>query len=141
MPGPQIDSTFKSLRAAAILTNSYVGAFIPSTASSKPREYNQLVIYIDFTVGSLTTASIKVEFAPYMGATTQIYQESDETSSVTSNVDTKAVNTVVHQFSLTGKYRLLIPIADEMIKISAIGTGTVTSSSMAIDYGLIKNFA
>lgn len=140
MPG-QIDSTFKNLRAAAILTTSYVGAFVPSTGNSKPREYNQLVLYVDFTIGSLTTATIKVEFAPYLGATTQIYQESDETSSVTANVDTKAVNTVLHQFSVTGKYRLLIPIADEMIKVSAVGTGTVTSSSMQIDYGLIKNFA
>jgi len=37
-----------------------------------------------------------------------------------------------HKMSATGTYRIALPTKDRYIKISAIGTGTVTNSSMAI---------
>ncbi len=138
-----IDSTFLNIRAAAILTNSYVASTIiggNTNVRPTPRDYNQLALYCAFTIGSLTSCSIKVEFAPYPAAATY-YQEADETSSVSANVDTRAVNLVLHQLSITGNYRFQIPIMDEVIKVSAIGTGTVTSSSLQIDAGLIKNYS
>ncbi len=139
---PQIDSVFKNIRASLILTNSYVAATLLGGSGGRPnpREYNQMVLDIDFTLGSLTDALIKIEFAPYVAAAA-FYQECDEVSSVSAGVDTKSVNTVVHKLTATGKYRLLIPICDEVIKVSVLGEGTVTSSLMAIEAGLLKNYA
>lgn len=137
----QIDSTFKNLRPAAIVTTSYVGNIILPAGPTKPREFNQLALYLALNLGSLTTFELKIEFSPYNGTSPTFYWECDETSAVASNLDTKAVNTVIHQFTLTGNYRLLIPITDEQIKVSIKGTGTVAGSSAQIDYGLIKNFA
>lgn len=138
----QVDSTRVVVRAAAILTTSYVAGIILGAARPWPREYNQLELFVDFTLGSLTTAELKIEFSPYQGSSPTFYQETDETAAVSANVDTKAVNTVIHQFTLSGKYRLLIPIGgDEQIKISVKGTGTVTSSSMALDAILAKIYS
>lgn len=128
------------VRAAAILTTSYVAGTILGAARPLTREYNQLAVYVDITLGSLTTVELKIEFAPYQGG--NFYQETDEASAVSSNLDTKAVNAVVHQFTVGGKYKLLIPITgDEQIKISSKGTGTVTASSMQVDAALVKNYS
>lgn len=120
-----------AVRAAAILTNSYVAGTVigPQSAigvgDADVHNQNQLIIYIDFTLGSLTDGRIKVEFA-HDGS--DYYQESS--SSISSGTDT--VSVVEHKFTATGKYRLAIPIKDAWIKISSIGTGTVTNSSMKV---------
>lgn len=132
---PQIDYKSVSIRAAAILTGSYVAG----TTLTKVREYNQLILYVDFTLGSLTTAELKIQFAPLVSS--DLYQETDETSSVAANVDTKAVNSVIHQFSVTGKYRLQVPVTDDIVIVSVKGTGTVTSSSMAVSGVLAKTYS
>lgn len=138
---PQIDLISKPLRAAAILTTAYVGALVSSVLSLPQRvqDYNQLIVYVDFTLGSLTTAELKVEFNPAGSA--DLYQETDETSSVAANVNTHAVNQVIHQMTITGKYRFAFPIAEGDVKISIKGTGTVTSSSAKITVVLAKTFA
>lgn len=138
---PQIDSTYKNIRTSAVLTTGYVAATVlGGTVRPFAREYNQLVLFVDVTMGSLTTVELKVDFAPYV-AGASFYQETDETSSVAANVDTRAVNTVVHQFTVGGKYRLVVPLLDELVKVSVKGTGTVTSSSVAIDALLVKNYS
>lgn len=131
---PVIDFQRVVIRPAAIVTTGYVAG----TLLTKVNEYNQLKLFIDLTLGSLTTFELKIEFAD---DAVDFYQETDETSSVTSNLDTKAVNTVIHQFTLTGKYRLLIPVMDANVKVSIKGTGTVTSSSAKITGALIKNYS
>src|SRR3990167_2629180 len=110
-----------ALRDSAVLTNSYVAATVlgPKGVSvqADPVMNNQLLLYIDFTLGSLTTASVKVEFSDD-GVT-----YSQETgSSLVSGVSTETLES--HLLSATGKYRLAIPIADRYIKVSAVGTGT-----------------
>ncbi len=138
---PQIDSIFKNIRASLVLTNAYVAATVlGGTSRPYPREYNQLVLFLDLTLGLLTSIDVKVEFAPYVSAASY-YQETDEVSSVASNVDTRAVNQVVHRFSATGKYRLVIPLLDEVAKVSIIGNGTVTNSLAAIEAGLVRNYS
>jgi len=47
----------KSVRSAAILTTSYVAG----TVIKDVEKFNQLIIYIDFTKGSLTSLELKVE--------------------------------------------------------------------------------
>lgn len=126
------DYNFINVRAAAILTNSFVAGTVigPQTAISQPIQdvhtNNQLIVYVDFTIGSLTDGQIKVEFS-HDGVT--YYQESS--SSVSAGVDT--VSLLAHKFTASGKYRIAVPIKDAWIRISAIGTGTVTSSSMTIN--------
>lgn len=138
-----IDIIARVLRPAAILTTSYVGVLVSSVLDAGgPRmtDFNQLVLYIDYTKGSATTAELIIEFQPADNPA-DLYQETDETISVASNVDTLAVNTKVHQFTVTGKYRIAIPIADGDVKVSVKGTGTMTSSSMKVTAGLGKTFA
>jgi hypothetical protein len=117
----------KAVRAAAILTNAYVAGTVITDAQS----YNQLIVECDFTIGSLTDTQIKVEFS---WDSTNYFQETF--SAVTAGVSTESLG--VHKLAATGKYTIAVPIVARNIKISAIGTGTVTSSSLAITAVLAK---
>lgn len=128
---------FFNIRSAAILTNSYVAGTILSIkntsgyVSADPYQYNQLVIYLDFTIGSLTDAQIKVE---YSHDDSTYYQETF--SAISGGTSTETLG--VHKLTATGKYTIAIPVSANNIKISAIGTGTVTSSSLKIDAVLAR---
>jgi len=124
----------RNIRASAVLTNSYVagttlgaeaGTTI-ETRTTKPNEYNQLVLFVDFTIGSLTDLLLKVEFSP---DGTNFYQEAVGSISGSTETDTA----LEHKFTATGKYRLAVPCTDRYIKVSVKGTGTVTNSLCAID--------
>ncbi len=120
---------FVNVRSAAILTTSYVagtvigpdyeGAVIPSEA-------NQLIVYTSFTIGSLTSGELKVEFS---NDGTTYYQQTF--TSVSGGTSTASLGN--YTWTATGNYRFEIPIKDNYIKISVKGTGTVTSSSMTVD--------
>ena len=113
------------VRSAAILTTSYVaGTVIGDTKYVTTA--NQLQVYINFTLGSLTDCQVKIEFS---SDGTNYYQETFD--SISSGTNTHSLG--VHKFTATGAYRLSVPIRDRYIKISAIGTGVVTSSSLQID--------
>lgn len=124
-----------TIRSAAALTTSYVAATTlgkETGLATKVNEYNQLILYVDFTIGSLTSAEIKVEFSP---DNTSFYQESHEKiDSGTSNI-----YTLTYKLTATGAYRIPIQCNDRYIKVSAKGTGTVTSSSMTIKAALGVN--
>jgi hypothetical protein len=109
------------LRDAAILTNAYVAA----TVVEKCNEYDQLCLYVDFTVGSLTNILVKVEFSI---DNTNYFQESF--SSISTTTDTLSLG--VHKITATGKYIINVPVQGTYAKVSVIGEGTVTSSSCAI---------
>lgn len=111
-----------TVRASAILTTSYVAGTVIDTEGIR----NQLIVYADFTIGSLTDAQLKVEFSRD-GVT--YYQETF--SSISSGTDTLSLG--VHKMTATGKYRIALDVMDRYVKISAIGTGTTTSSLLAID--------
>ena len=113
---------FKSVRSAAVLTGSYVAGTTIVTRNA----YNQAVIYLNFTIGSLTSLELKVEFS---NDNSTFYQET--ASSVSGGTSTDTI--LEHTYSATGKYRIPISIKDRYIKISVKGTGTVTSSSAAVD--------
>ncbi len=114
------------IRSALILTNSYVAGTVLGPTNGNPSAYNQLVVYWDFTIGSLTSGELKIEFS-HDG--TNYYQETFSAVAAGTSTDTSGVHTV----TTTGKRRLSIPIKDNYIKISVIGTGTVTSSSCKVD--------
>lgn len=110
----------KDVRAAAILTTSYVAGTVVEA-----NQQNQLIVLLDFTKGSLTTAELKIEFSDN---NSDYYQET--AGSVTAGTENDTL--VEHQFSATGKYRIPLDIKDRYIKISVKGTGTVTSSSARV---------
>lgn len=114
------DYKLETIRSAAILTGSYVAGTVIDT-----HLMNQLILYVDFTKGSLTTAELKIEFSP---DGTNYYQET--VSAISSGVSTDDV--LVHQYDGDGAYRIPLEINDRYVKVSVKGTGTVTSSSMAV---------
>jgi hypothetical protein len=116
-----LDYKYEVVRSAAILTNNYVAGTVLSNLDDK----NQLIVLIDFTKGSLTSASVKVEFSP---DGTNYYQETG--SSVAAGTSTESL--LEHTMSATGAYRLAIQLKDRFVKISAKGTGTVDDSSLTI---------
>jgi len=117
-----LDYRLRPVRTAAILTTSYV----TGTVLDQEHFNNQLVLLVNFTLGSLTTAEIRVEGSP---DNTNFYQETFQSIATGTATETRGE----HQISTTGLYRILIPIKDRYIRVSAKGTGTVTGSSMTID--------
>lgn len=118
-----MDYQVHTVRAAAILTGSYVAGTV---IENKGRS-NTLDILAAFTIGSLTDAQIKVE---YSTDGTTYYQEAG--SAYSAGVSTEALE--AHKIAATGNYQFRIAIPNvPYIKISSIGTGTATSSSLAIN--------
>jgi hypothetical protein len=111
----------KTVRASAVLTGSYVAG----TVITDVENCNQLVLFIDFTIGSLTDLLIKIEFSDDGN---NYYQE--VFSAISAGVSTDSAGE--HKYTATGKYYLPIPIKTSSIKVSAKGTGTVTNSLLAI---------
>lgn len=109
-----------AVRASAVLTNGYVAGTILDVS-----EANQVSIFIDFTIGSLTSASVKIETSP---DGTNYFQETFD--AISAGVNTESAGT--HLLGATGTYVLNIPVMAKTMKISAIGTGTVTNSLMAV---------
>ena len=125
-----MNSLYNSLnvRSAAILTNSYVaGNVIGSDVGKREivRGNNQLVLLVDFTKGSLTSAEIKIE---YSDDGTNWYQEAF--GNLSGSTDTVVVGE--HSIAATGAYAIPVSVKSSLIRVSAKGTGTVTSSSMTI---------
>lgn len=120
------DYAIQAVRASAVLTGSYVAGTVISYANLNPALRNQLVLLVSFTIGSLTTAEIKVEYS-HDGTT--YFQETFESISGT----TSTLSLGVYQIGATGNYVIAIPIKASYIKISSKGTGTVTNSLLAID--------
>lgn len=121
--------TLYNVRSAAILTSSYVaGTVIGPTSEGglTPSQGNQLIVYVSFTIGSLTSGELKVEFSND-GST--YYQQTF--TSVSGGTSTATIGN--YTWTATGNYRFEIPIKDAYIKISVKGTGSVTSSSMTVD--------
>lgn len=139
------DYRYIPIRDAAILTTSYVvGRIIgqvPSDLASNPPDVaylsgpvglrNQLILYVDFTKGSLTTAELIVEFNNDPTDANGWYQETEDDIAASTGIITE--RNVVRQFAASGKYRIPIKINDQFIRISIKGTGTVTSSSAKIN--------
>lgn len=131
------------IRAAAILTNSYVPAtIIGATQASaltpaitwKVADCNFLGLEVAFTIGSLTSVNLKIEFSDDNGTTW--YQLTNATTTTTVITPTAA------NFNIAATGNLYLNInalffngggfKTDQIRVSAQGVGTVTSSSLAI---------
>ena len=109
------------VRSAAILTNSYVaGTVLPDLHLQ-----NQVMLLIDITFASLTSAELKIEFSPN---NTDWYQEIVQVVSGGTSTD----SVLEHTFEAGGSLRLPVPVKDRFMRVSVKGTGTLTASSMAV---------
>ena len=107
----------KTIRAAAPLTTGYVVGDVIANAGGM----DQLVLGVAFTKGSLTSATIKIEFN--LGGSTW-YPETTDSASPTTFTRTYTAD-------FTGV--IAIPIMFSSVRVSVIGVGTTTGSSMAIE--------
>jgi hypothetical protein len=119
-----------TVRDAAILTTSYVAGTVIGLDSEDSIHQlhvkNQLVLKVDFTIGSLTSVEIKIE---YSHDNSDYYQF---TYVGAPSTGASAATPFVLQLTATGKCEIPIPIKSRYIKVSAKGTGTVTNSSLKI---------
>lgn len=121
----QQDYIFQSIRAALILTGSYVAGTVLDYSNTNPALRNQLNILLDLTIGSLTSAQLKVE---YSNDGSDYYQETFmDVSGATATCSLGE-----YSFAGTGKYTISIPIKASYIRISLKGTGTLTGSSAKV---------
>ena len=121
--------TLPELRASAILTGSEV--FYELRGYEEMIQFsNQLSLGIDFTVGSLTNCLIKVY--------TRMDKDAEWTTlpslSITAGVTT--VSDLVITLVGSAKFNFETPINTKHIRIGVKGTGTVTSSLLALNASL-----
>ena len=112
----------KAVRASAVLTGSYVAG----TDLQVRSDYNQAFLYCYFTLGSLTSLEIKVE-STIDG--TNFVQETNLSISGATGTLTKGEYTI----TTGGNFKIAVPMSCHTLRVSAKGTGTVTSSLLQID--------
>lgn len=110
------------VRSEVILTTGHVAATVLSGCAG----YEQLVIDLKYTKGSLTSLEVKVEFS----TDGSVYFQ-DTNSSITTGVTTLTANEFTYA-GATGNIQIRLPINANYCKISAKGTGTVTNSLLEI---------
>lgn len=125
------DYRIKSVRSSTVLTGSYVAGTVIGASDVDIHLQNQLILLIQFTIGSLTSAELKIEFSN--DNSTFIQQTIQAPGAISSGTQTINNYSAEHKFSATGNYEIALPINYKFIKVSVKGTGTVTDSLMAID--------
>jgi len=120
--------TALSIRDASILTNSYVASTILwDTEQNRIQELNQCVLFIDFTIGSLTSMELKVE---YSDDNINFYQD----TFLDISWGTATASLWEYTFTASGAYNIAIPFKARVIRVSVIWTWTATWSSCAIKW-------
>lgn len=119
-----------TIRDAAILTDAYVVSKTFGVADAEEQGINQdaveLVLDIDFTIGSLTDCYLKIE---YSDNGTDWFQH----TSLSTVAGIGTVSAFVARLAASIKGSLSIPmIKHPFLRVSAIGNGTVAGSLLAI---------
>lgn len=127
------DATRIVLREEAVLTTSYVVTPVNDAngALFDCSQFDAYNLYIDFTIGSLTSAEVKVEFS-YDG--TNWFQEPNSLVSGGTNTWTANVNIMTASCAIAPK----MTMANKYMRVSCKGTGTVTGSKLAVAIELAK---
>lgn len=111
-----------NIRSSAILTTSYVeSSIIWLAAFNSLQTLNQLVLLVDFTIGSLTSMELKIEYSD--DGITYFQQTFIDLSWWTASATLWE-----YTFTATWKYEIATPIKAKYIKVSVKWTWTVTSS-------------
>lgn len=125
-----LDYVVQNIREAAILTGSYVAGTViglDSDVTTQAQLANECVLLVDFTKGSLTSCEIKIEFS----TDNTTFYKLPYVNAPTSGVSTVEAYTL--QLTASDKLWIPFPVKARYIKVSAKGTGTVTSSSLTLD--------
>lgn len=114
-----------TIRAAAVLTTSYV-----ASDAVNIMDCNQAMLFIDFTIGSLTSAELKFQFSH---DNVSWYDETErQVPAVTADESIGALRVCVHQLSATSAKPIPVPLKAQYVRVMAKGTGTVTDSSLTL---------
>lgn len=116
------------LRDSAILTTSYVAATVlgGSALAGKVEEYNEVVFYCYYTKGSLTSLELKIESS--LNGSDYVTETNMSISGATATLNKGEFTTTED-----GNFKVSVPMSAKFVKISAKGTGTVTSSLLGIE--------
>lgn len=114
-----------TVRASAVLTTSYVQGLLLGPTQLVEGQ-NQLILYVNFTLGSLTDGRIRIEFS------TDGVTFGRETFSAAPAAGLSATSLYDRQMTANGVYTFALPLKYQYVRISALGTGTVAGSLMAI---------
>lgn len=130
------DYRFMPVRDALVLTTGYVAGTVigksapPNYLSGPVGLLNQLILYIDYTKGGLSSAQIKIEFSD---DGVDWYQEThDDPGAPAAGLVTMSESIMTREITITGKFRIPLPITDQYIRVSVKGTGDPTGSSMKV---------
>jgi len=118
----------KVLRTSSILTGSYVAATVLGGSASNGRveEYNEVVFYCYYTKGSLTSLEVKIESS--LDGTNYVTETNMSITGATATLNKGEFTTTED-----GNFKISVPMSAKFVKISAKGTGTTTSSLLAIE--------
>lgn len=129
-----LDYHYYSLRASSVLTNAYVVYPVTLVDANNTAmtiqsliQTNQLIIYGFFTLGSLTSLNLKVEFS---NDNVNWVQETFDAVDSATGVITELP--IVRNITVAGNFRIPIRIRDQYVRISAEGVGTVTGSLLTL---------
>ena len=114
-------SAVKEIRAAAVLTNAYVAA-----DTIEAGNYKKIIVYVDFTKGSLTSLDIKAEWADTPGGTFRAEPTESNNAGVITSFNT------TWNYTADANRPIKLSVQDRFLKISAIGNGTLTGSSLTL---------
>lgn len=131
----KIDYINKVIREESIVSGAYDDEIILGAETSHPtkcEEYNQMVVNVEFTIGNLTNAQVKIEFSPD-GATW--FRET--AASIDGLVSTD--EPIVHRLERSANFAIPVQITTRFIRITIIGNGDTTGSLMAINVDLGVN--
>jgi len=115
------------LRTSAILTNSYVSSSTAQTGNT-----GRMDIALQFTLASLTSLQVKVLFSED-GTTFEYLQKEESTSGSGVITAYPAIFTYLPADWGTAAIgaRIRLPHTAKLVKIQAVGNGTLTSSLLA----------
>lgn len=112
-------------------TTMFTLADIPTNLGSKTVEFTHLVVDFNYTKGNLTSCDFIVE---YGDTSADLYQEQTETTSS----GTSTMYDRIHRMSgNTQKGTVSFPITHPVMRVSVLGTGTATTSSLTAKARLI----
>jgi hypothetical protein len=131
-----------AVRASTVLTNAYVAGVVIGAATNDANQlktndqvdqWNKLALEVTFTLGSLTSADIKIEFSE---DNTNFFQLTK--SSFSGGTNTPAVGIYHFTANFTGYLDVNTDFFNgagfktKYIRVSSSGIGTVTNSLLAI---------
>lgn len=118
---------YQTVRAAAVLTNAYV-----ATTPLNMKINNQLACLVSFTLGSLTSAEIKVQYSDDNSTYFDETILNTAAGGTTADEFISPLRVNVYQLSATSAKLIAVPVMARYVRLAIKGTGAVGGSSATI---------